>query len=150
MFIPVSWIHYRTGACGMGGREGTPRAAVESVLHMKTLLIPFAGLLIAFAAAPAPSRGAHQSRSHTVSRAETRLARTPPMGWNSWNHFRLNISDATIREQARAMVSSGMAAAGYKYVVIDGGWEGNHDANGVFHSDPRRFPDMKALYDYIH
>ena len=78
------------------------------------------------------------------------LARTPPMGWNSWNHFRLNIDDAVIRAQAEALVKSGMRDAGYKYVVIDGGWEGFHDAQGAFHPDPQRFPDMKALVDYIH
>lgn len=78
------------------------------------------------------------------------LAPTPPMGWNSWNAFRLRISDSLIRAQAKALVDSGMKAAGYKYVVIDGGWEGYHDANGVFHSDPQRFPNMKALCDYIH
>ncbi|HEY1684186.1 MAG TPA: glycoside hydrolase family 27 protein [Tepidisphaeraceae bacterium] len=78
------------------------------------------------------------------------LAQTPPIGWNSWNAFRLNIDDASIRAQALALVNNGMKDAGYQYVVIDGGWEGYHDAQGVFHSDPKRFPDMKALCDYIH
>jgi len=78
------------------------------------------------------------------------LARTPPMGWNSWNHFRLNIDDATMRAQAAAMVKSGMKDVGYQYVVIDGGWEGFHDQEGNFHPDPQRFPDMKSLVDYVH
>ncbi len=81
---------------------------------------------------------------------ETDLAPTPPMGWNSWNHFHLNINDAIIRAQAQAMATNGMEAVGYKYIVIDGGWEGYHDTNGVFHPDPAKFPDMKALCDYIH
>jgi alpha-galactosidase len=72
------------------------------------------------------------------------------MGWNSWNHFRLNISDAVVRKQAGAMVKSGMKAAGYEYVVIDGGWEGYHDAQGLFRPNKLKFPDMKALCDYIH
>ncbi len=72
------------------------------------------------------------------------------MGWNSWNHFQLNIDDATIRAQAAALVKSGMKDAGYQYVVIDGGWEGFHDAEGVFHPDPKKFPGMKELCDYIH
>ena len=33
------------------------------------------------------------------------LARTPPMGWNSWNHFQANINDAIIRAEANAMVT---------------------------------------------
>jgi alpha-galactosidase len=78
------------------------------------------------------------------------LARTPPMGWNSWNHFQLNINDAIIRAQAEALVSSRMKAAGYEYVVIDGGWEGYHDAQGNFHPNILKFPDMKALCDHIH
>ena len=36
------------------------------------------------------------------------LARTPPMGWNSWEAFRLNIDESTIRSMADAMVSTGM------------------------------------------
>src|SRR5580692_8389382 len=70
------------------------------------------------------------------------LAPTPPMGWNSWNHFGLNISDTIIRAQANAMVTSGLKSAGYQYVVIDGGWEAKHDTNGIFHSNPDTFPDM--------
>jgi alpha-galactosidase len=81
---------------------------------------------------------------------QPQLARTPPMGWNSWNHFHLDIDDATIRAQATALVKSGMKAAGYEYVLIDGGWEGYHDTNGIFHPDPKKFPDMKALCDYLH
>lgn len=81
---------------------------------------------------------------------EPELAQTPPMGWNSWNCFRLDITDAMIRAEAAAMATNGMKAAGYTYIVIDGGWEGYHDTNGIFHSNPQTFPDMKALCDYVH
>lgn len=77
------------------------------------------------------------------------VAATPPMGWSTWNHYAHNISDKLIREQADAMVASGMRDAGYVYVHIDGGWEGQRDANGILHPLPT-FPDMKALGDYIH
>lgn len=77
------------------------------------------------------------------------LAATPPMGWSTWNHFHHDISDALVRAQADAMVSSGMRDAGYEYIHIDGGWEGERDANGVLHPNSN-FPDMKALGDYIH
>jgi alpha-galactosidase len=50
------------------------------------------------------------------------MAPTPPMGWSTWNHFHHDISDAMVRAQADAMVSSGMRDAGYVYVNIDGGW----------------------------
>ncbi len=77
------------------------------------------------------------------------LARTPPMGWNSWNHFAEAVDDRVIRETADAMVSSGMAAAGYVYVNIDDTWEGGRDAQGNIVPN-RKFPDMKALADYVH
>jgi alpha-galactosidase len=72
------------------------------------------------------------------------------MGWNSWDLYLLKINDRLIRAQAKAVVDSGMKAAGYNYVVIDGGWEGYHDAGGAFHPNILKFPDMKALCDYIH
>lgn len=77
------------------------------------------------------------------------LARTPPMGWNSWNRFGETIDDQTVREIADALVDSGLAAAGYGYVTIDDTWEGGRDAAGRIHPNGK-FPDMKALGDYLH
>jgi alpha-galactosidase len=77
------------------------------------------------------------------------LARTPPMGWNSWNHFSDRVDDQVVRAAADAMVSSGMAAAGYTYVNIDDTWEGGRDAQGNIVPNGK-FPDMKALADYVH
>jgi len=77
------------------------------------------------------------------------VAPTPPMGWNSWNHFAAKIDDATVRAQADAMVASGMRDAGYRYINIDDTWEGARDAAGVIHPNAK-FPDMKALADYVH
>jgi alpha-galactosidase len=77
------------------------------------------------------------------------LAKTPPMGWNSWNLFAERIDDKTVRTMADAMVSSGMKDAGYIYVNIDDTWQGTRDAKGVLHTN-HKFPDMKALVDYVH
>ncbi len=77
------------------------------------------------------------------------LAKLPPMGWSSWNLFHTKIDDRTIRGIADAMVSSGMSKVGYQYVNIDGGWEGTRDAQGNLRGNGR-FPDMKALADYVH
>jgi alpha-galactosidase len=76
-------------------------------------------------------------------------APTPPMGWNSWNHFAAKVDDATVRAQADAMVANGMRDAGYRYINIDDTWEGERDAQGVIHANAK-FPDMKALADYVH
>jgi alpha-galactosidase len=77
------------------------------------------------------------------------LAATPPMGWSSWNKFADRIDDATIRAMADAMVATGLRDAGYRYVNIDDGWQGRRGADGALHPNAR-FPDMKALADYIH
>jgi alpha-galactosidase len=76
-------------------------------------------------------------------------AATPPMGWNSWNHFHREVDDKIVRAQANAMVSSGMRDAGYVYVNIDDTWEGTRDAQGNIHTN-EKFPDMKTLADYVH
>ena len=76
-------------------------------------------------------------------------AATPPMGWNSWNHFAEKVTDADVRSAADALVASGMRDAGYVYVNIDDTWEGKRDAQGVIHTN-EKFPDMKALSDYVH
>jgi alpha-galactosidase len=79
------------------------------------------------------------------------LALTPPMGWNSWNKFKCDVSEKLIMEIADAMVSSGMAAAGYDYVVIDDCWQVDRDENGEIVVDQERFPQgMKYLVDYVH
>ena len=80
---------------------------------------------------------------------QPKLAATPPMGWNSWNWFAGKVTDKDIRQAADLLVSSGMKDAGYVYVNIDDTWEGKRDANGVLHTNDK-FPDMKALADYVH
>lgn len=76
-------------------------------------------------------------------------AATPPMGWSSWNRFAEGIDDKTVREIADAMVSSGLRDAGYVYVNIDDGWQGERAADGTLRPNAK-FPDMKALADYVH
>ena len=77
------------------------------------------------------------------------LAPTPPMGWNSWNHFAGHVTDADVRSAADQLVSTGMRDAGYIYVNLDDTWQGTRDAQGILHPNDR-FPDMKALADYVH
>lgn len=77
------------------------------------------------------------------------LAKTPPMGWNSWNKFAGKVTDQLIRETADAMVQNGMKKAGYIYVNIDDTWEAGRDSSGRIKTNSK-FPDMKALADYVH
>jgi alpha-galactosidase len=80
------------------------------------------------------------------------LAKTPPMGWNSWNKFACKgLNEKVVRETADAMVSNGMKDAGYQFVNLDDCWQTGRDAAGNILADPERFPSgIKALADYIH
>jgi alpha-galactosidase len=75
------------------------------------------------------------------------IAATPPMGWNSWNAFRKNVNEDIYKEIADALVSTGLADAGYIYVNLDGGWCGEN-ANEPFKD---KFPGgITELSNYIH
>jgi alpha-galactosidase len=70
------------------------------------------------------------------------LAATPPMGWNDWAHYQCNYTAQTILDNARALVSSGLAAHGYNTVTIDDCWmQKDRDASGNLQADPQRFPN---------
>ncbi len=92
-----------------------------------------------------------------------KLALTPPMGWNSWNAWGNEVSDEKVRAAARAMHESGLAEHGWAYINIDDWWQNNPKyapempdvagpqrlADGTVNPNSR-FPNMKALTDYIH
>lgn len=93
---------------------------------------------------------------------ENGLARTPPMGWMTWQRFRCNvdcvndpencISEHLVRVMADKMVSEGYLAAGYEYLVIDDCWLSHkRDENNKLQPDPKRFPNgIRKLADYVH
>jgi alpha-galactosidase len=89
------------------------------------------------------------------------LALTPPMGWNSWYIHYNRVTDAILRQSADVMIASGMADFGYQYVNIDDCWmvkvkSDDPEIGGPTRDDKgrllgnKRFPDMKAMTDYIH
>jgi alpha-galactosidase len=111
-------------------------------LHLGSYLLSLvaASLLITASAGQLPA-------SHPSSK----LAQTPPMGWNSWNKFACDVNEQLIRETADAMVRSGMKAAGYQYVNIDDCWQVSRDAQGNIVVDSQKFPSgIKALAEYVH
>jgi alpha-galactosidase len=89
------------------------------------------------------------------------LALTPHLGWNSWYVWENHVTDKIMRDAATAMVKSGMKDHGYMYVNIDDCWAvkpgdkdpmlggAARDAQGKVNAN-KRFPDMKALTDFIH
>ncbi|KAB1224160.1 Alpha-galactosidase [Morella rubra] len=80
------------------------------------------------------------------------LGSTPPMGWNSWNHFGCQIDEKMIRETSDALVSTGLAKLGYTYVNIDDCWaEIARDEKGNLVPKNSTFPSgIKALADNVH
>ncbi|HEX8343138.1 MAG TPA: ricin-type beta-trefoil lectin domain protein [Actinoplanes sp.] len=109
-------------------------------------------LVAAFATVATALAGIAVASTVPASAAPGSPAVVPPLGWNSWNTFGCNISEAKIRAAADAMVASGMRTAGYQYVVVDDCWQAStRDGSGNLRADPTRFPSgMKALGDYIH
>jgi alpha-galactosidase len=79
------------------------------------------------------------------------LSKTPPMGWNSWNTFRLNIHEDQVREIADVFVEKGLKDAGYQYIVIDDGWQIDRDEDGNILTSTEKFPSgINETADYIH
>lgn len=68
-------------------------------------------------------------------------AKTPPMGWSSWNTFRQNISEDLILSTAEAMKNSGLLDAGYQYINLDDCWQSSmRDKYGRLQNDLSKFP----------
>ncbi|EFJ32724.1 hypothetical protein SELMODRAFT_86208 [Selaginella moellendorffii] len=91
-------------------------------------------------------------RHHGSVLLENGLGRTPPMGWNDFNHFHNKINETIVRETADAIVSTGLAALGYNYINIDDEWaEQSRDKEGNLQPRKDRFPSgIKNLADYVH
>lgn len=103
-------------------------------------------LLQAFAPAQAasPRDGLRPTASFPQARPET--AR-PPMGWNPWNAFRTDVDEAKVMAAANALVTTGLAAKGYRYVNIDDGWIQQRDRKGRLVVRTSMFPSARAPSD---
>ncbi|RDX77730.1 Alpha-galactosidase 1, partial [Mucuna pruriens] len=126
------------------------RNGYEMVVPLVTLL------LFTLTCATASSSGPTNLHDHVEQFRRNMLANglgiTPPMGWNSWNHFGCQINEKVIRETADALVSTGLSKLGYTYVNIDDCWaELNRDDLGSLAAKKSTFPSgIKALADYVH
>ena len=82
---------------------------------------------------------------------ENGQAKTPPMGWNSWNVFKEKINENMLYEMAKAMVDNGLLEAGYNYFNLDDCWEAKaRNIKGELVSDPVTFPSgIKALTEKV-
>jgi len=89
------------------------------------------------------------SRGLQIIAGYRKLALTPPMGWNSWNVWGLNVDANKVRAAADVFIKSGLADAGYTYVNIDDGWEAGRSKTGEILTN-NKFEDMHALTTYVH
>jgi alpha-galactosidase len=149
---PGRWFQFLIPASGDGPLTFTARNLPAGLtLDSKTGIISgrlkSAGRHVVDVAVTGPK--AKATAQLTIVGADHSLALTPPLGWNSWNVWGGTVTDAKVRAAADGLVSSGLAAQGYTYVNIDDAWEGPRDANGEITSN-EKFPDMKALADYVH
>jgi len=119
-----------------GGTQSTPRGQTDLIAKRVSSDLP----------PPMPQKISLPAPQPVKSNG---LAKTPPMGWNSWNKFTDKVSDQLVRETADAMVRNGMRDAGYVYLNIDDTWEATRDAQGNIRANDR-FPDMKAMIAYVH
>lgn len=94
---------------------------------------------------------ATQVHVNGAQRFDNGAAKTPPMGWASWNLFRHNINEQLIEEIALAMQAAGLDQCGYTYVNVDDCWMAStRDENGRLRGDPANFPSgMKALAEKV-
>ncbi len=78
------------------------------------------------------------------------LLLTPLLGCNTWGGWGAKVTDANLRAAAKAMVDSGLVQHGWQYINIDDGWQGHRGGphNAILPNE--KFPDMKAVCDYIH
>ena len=115
------------------------RGRLRAVLLACALTLPAASLAVTAVATPAAA-------------LDNGAARTPPMGWNNYNAYGNNPTEALIKQTAQAMHDNGMQAAGYEYVNIDDAWmASSRDPGGNLVPDPVRFPNgIKAVADFVH
>ncbi|KAK2624138.1 hypothetical protein QTJ16_006772 [Diplocarpon rosae] len=88
-----------------------------------------------------------------VPRLENGLALTPPLGWNSYNHYSCSPNETIVRSNAQALVDLGLKDLGYHFVTVDCGWTlPDRSADGTLQWNPDRFPQGggKELGDYLH
>ncbi|HVV19517.1 MAG TPA: glycoside hydrolase family 27 protein [Pseudonocardiaceae bacterium] len=123
---------------------------------MKRLAFLLAAALVAGSVLAAPA-------APTASAEDNGVERTPVLGWSSWSFLRADPTAANIEAQAQALHDSGLEAIGYQYVNLDDFWyqcPGDQgpdvDANGLWVTDPTRFPPrgnengIAVVADHVH
>ena len=77
------------------------------------------------------------------------IALTPPMGWNSWNCWGVNVDEQKVKDAADFM-NRELINHGWSYINIDDGWEASARTKEGELVGNEKFPDFKRLSDYVH
>ena len=96
------------------------------------------------------TNGKGEARAAFTLKVGPRIALTPPMGWNSWNCWGTSVSQEKVMASAAALINRGLADYGYSYINIDDAWEAEERAADGSILTNEKFPDMKALGDWLH
>jgi hypothetical protein len=130
---------------------------MNRLMRLVIATVTVAPLLLACAAGTGPAAGA------ATVRPPGGPGQTPVMGWSGWSFLRLGADARLVEAEASALVSTGLAAAGYRYVNIDDGWyqcpgpKGpNVDGHGRWVVNTAKYPNVgpengiRALAAYVH
>lgn len=149
---PGSPVHYRFGVSGE-----RPMQFKSTALPTGLMLGGTDGVLSGSIAEPGDytftvtATNAHGTASQQFTiKVGDLIGLTPPMGWNSWNCWGLSVSQDKVMASAEALMDKGLADYGYCYINVDDAWEApTRDADGKIVVN-EKFPDMKALGDWLH
>lgn len=109
-------------------------------------------MLACFLSGLATCGGAYAADALLPAHSYNGLALTPPMGFNNWAHYECKLNERLFVDTANALVSTGLAKLGYRYVNIDDCWmEMQRSPAGELVPNPQLFPHgMQWLGEYIH
>ena len=93
---------------------------------------------------------AGSAKGKMVLKVGNTIALTPPMGWNSWNCWGLEVSQEKVQASAQALIESGLADYGYNYINIDDAWQASERSVDGTLLPNDRFPDIAALGEWLH
>eukprot|EP01084_Bolivina_argentea_P083286 150814_1 len=85
------------------------------------------------------------------------VARSPPMGWSSWNLYHRNFTVQDFENAVNVFTTTSMQKMGYEYINVDGGWwwsvnnSVHRNSSGYAYVDPAKYPQgIESLIDMIH